>query len=479
VFLPPRIRYGAALPSYSPASLSAVPDGRLTQLVQAAKQRRLVLYLGAGISMAPPSCGPKGTAVGDKLRPLVAKTLGVTEQALAGLTLEGLAQRVVDADPGKLAELKELAAVAFDFRGIVPNYGHTGAALLLREGLAELISVNWDCGVERAGLDARIEIQGVANAAESIQIVTPNLPLYKIHGCATRPRTLAISQADVDEPQRWAAGRTQSAVVGGVVAFVGLGTIGLYVKEPIPEVVATWASEANIMVVDPQLQDSWRRALGDEKAKQVHLAREADEFFDELLRAVVLDAIRATEMAARDLAEHEDWAKAMLAGFIAIRDALDGAQADSVMRWWRDGVNPNKAGKQFITEAEGRKCLMTVGALAALDGGPLAVSGSRGRLTVASDFRYYEIVCEPEKHVSRVEVIARERIDLRRSEGVYLDDRSVTVVTAGEMGRFPASSAPFNIAAGDEDGTDVASGVESSHVTFVSSDDGIRGKLAA
>src|SRR5262249_8010952 len=147
------------------------------------------------------------------------RMLGVEDADLQALTLEELAQRVEDQAPARMGELREKAAIAFDFAGIAPNFGHEAVALLLREGLVQTISVNWDCGVERAGRDAGVSIQGVANAAESIQL-SGGLPLYKVHGCATRPSTLAITRAEVDAPQTWAVARTQAALTQGIVLFV-------------------------------------------------------------------------------------------------------------------------------------------------------------------------------------------------------------------------------------------------------------------
>jgi DNA-binding CsgD family transcriptional regulator len=170
--------------SYQPSPISDVPERRVTRLVQAAKQRRLVLYIGAGISMGPPSCGPAGPALADVLRPFVARMLGVDEVEVADLSLEALAERVAVEVPDRLDELRELAAVAFDFRGIEPNFGHEMVALLIRERLVEAITVNWDCRIERAGARAEAVIAGVATLAESLQL-GHRLPLYKVHGCAT------------------------------------------------------------------------------------------------------------------------------------------------------------------------------------------------------------------------------------------------------------------------------------------------------
>jgi len=98
-----------SVPAYSPKPLSAPFDAAFTRLVQAAKQRRLVLYMGAGISMGDPSRGPRGPEVADRLRPTVARWLSA-DGALDGLSLEQLAQRVADERPDKLDALRELAA---------------------------------------------------------------------------------------------------------------------------------------------------------------------------------------------------------------------------------------------------------------------------------------------------------------------------------------------------------------------------------
>lgn len=466
---------------YQPVPIAQAPAGQFTRLVQAAKQRRLVLYLGAGISIGEPSCGPTGLAVADLLRPFVARTLGVDEADVAGLSLEALAQRVADECDDRLDELREQAAIAFDFRGIEPNFGHEAVALLLREGLAQAITVNWDLGVEAAGARSGIgvSIEGVATVAESIRLAH-RLPLYKVHGCAARPSTLAITQSDVDRPQAWAVGRTQGALADGAVAFVGLGTVGLYVQDPIPELVKVWASEAaSFAIVDPALPAAWESALGEEHAARNHIARKGDEFFDELLRAILRDAIDASEMAARQLAASEAWAAVMVSGFEALRTELDTATADGILRWWRNGVVETEAGNPFVTEFRGQKCLMTAAFLAGQDVDTVQVAGARDRQTVATGSQYVEIACRPRQHVTQIETVMRARVERRRAEGVYADGRPVVVIVVDEMGQFPDVGAPVDIAAGDEDGADIAGGVEASQIRFVSADDCVRGKLAA
>jgi hypothetical protein len=458
-------------------TLGEPPAESVRAIVNAARQRRLALYLGAGISMPSPSLGPKGSLVADRLRPDVARVLGCGDAELDGLSLEALAQRVANEVPDRLDEIRELAVGAFEFQGIEPNLAHEGVALLMREGLIEAVTVNWDCGVERAGLREGLRIEAVASAADRLQLTYGQLPLYKVHGCATRPSTLALTQDEVDDPQTWAVALVQAALTGGLVVFVGLGTIGLYVAEPIGELLSLWSSEGStVFVVDPELSDAWRDVL--ENPPTSHVAMGAEEFVDDLLRSVVADALQEAARAMRPLTEHEPWGGTMQTGIEKILRAFETVTGDAVLRWWRDGVIDTTAGHPFITELPGQKALMTVGLLVGLEGDDVDARGVRGRLTVGTGSRYLEIASRPGAHVSEVEEVVRARIRRRLEEGTYPESRTVTVVVAEAIGQFPARDAPIDIAAGAEDAADLIDGPLGTRVEIVSADDGVAGRLS-
>ena len=212
-------------------------------------------------------------------------------------------------------------------------------------------------------------------------------------------------------------------------------------------------------------------------AAESHLPLTGDAFFDELLRAVVRDALDDSEMTARQLASSESWAQTMVEGFEALRVALETASADGVLRWWSDAVQDT--GKPFITEARGQKCLMTVAQLAGIDGGKVEISGMRGRQTVSTTARYLETARRPQERVSRTEIIVRDRIERRLAEGVYPAGKPIWVIVADSVGEFPDSQAPPDIAAGQDDAMDIAAGSDSVPIHFVSAEDGVRGRLAA
>jgi hypothetical protein len=462
-----------------PLTLADPPSDAVRELVIAARQRRLVLYLGAGVSIPAPSCGPTGNLVADRLRADVAQMVGCEAAALTGLTLEDLAQRVQDESPEQLDELRRAAAGAFDFSGIAHNAAHEGIALLLREGLVEVASVNWDCGVEQAGIhEANVRIEGVARAQDRLQLTHSELPLYKVHGCARKPETLALTRAEVDQPQTWAVALVQNALTAGLVVFVGLGTLGLYVTEPIDELLRIWQADvASVRVVDPFLSDAWRGVLADPDASHIEMG--AIEFVDDLMRAVVKQAIAEAKRSMRPLIEQEPWAAPMEAGFNSLSAGLDAVHGDAVLRWWRDGVINTAAGKPFITELSGQKALMAVALVAGSDGGAVAAEGVRGRLCVGTTERYLEIVSRPGEHFSKIEPIARDRVLRRRQEAVYSASKPVTVVVVDAIGAFPARNAPVDIAAGDENDTaDLLEGISATVIEFVSAEDAVRGLAA-
>jgi hypothetical protein len=430
--------------------------------------------------MAEPSCGPSGWDVANALRPYVANFLGVDALELDGLSLEELAERLAADDADRLEALRVRASEAADFRGITPNFGHEAAALLLREGAVELITVNWDCGVETAGRDANVAIRGVAHPNESVATAF-GLRIFKVHGCATRPPTLAITKAEVDNPQDWAVGRVKGALAGGIVAFVGLGTVGLYVSEPVENLVTVWGQDASsVVVADPVLSDSWKSAFGDaETASNAHIECDANRFLDDLLRAFVLEALELCEQQIRALPQDQDWVATMLKGFDELRKALAGARADGAIRWWRDGLTSDVDGQPFIVTIDGGRSLMTVSLLAAEDGGALACAGERGRLTVASGARYFEVVSRPGKAVTEVERVGRHRIRQRLADGVYPELKPISVVVAGANGRFPSEEAPIDISAGEMTMNDVAEGPEAVPIRFFAAEAGAQGRLAA
>jgi hypothetical protein len=437
-----------------------------------------VLYAGAGLSVAEPAQGPRGAQVAERLRPYVAELLGVAEGEVAEPDLESLAARVEQSAAHRMADLKLRAAEAGDFVDMAPNYGHEVVALLLREGALEAVSVNWDRGIENAGLRLGIDIEGVATAGER-QRLEKKLPVFKVHGCATKPQTLALTRKEVDEPQTWARSEVQHALAGGTVAFLGLGTVGLYVAEPLKELADLWAEgDVTIRVIDAYgLSGPWREAL-DDHAEDAAISMDADCFLDDLLRAIVLEALSRTADTIQTLQGEGDWVPTMSIGLQAIRDALAEAPADATLRWWRDGVTRAKDGDAFILDHAGRQSLMAISLLAGQEGGSIVAAGTEGNLTLRTERSYFEIVCRPGKRLKVIAPIAHDRIRARRAEGHYEAGRCVYVAVHGAIGVFPAASAPPDVGAESHVAGDLGGETEGD-VRFIRVERAVTGELVA
>jgi hypothetical protein len=398
-------------------------------------------------------------------------------EAVEGLDLEHLSARVLSVAAGKLDELKRRAAEVWDFREMEPNYAHDAVALLLREALARVVSANWDCAVENASLRMEFRIEGVSDEVDLQRLAVDALPIYKVHGCARRPDTLVLTRAEVDNPRTWAQAKVADAIAGGTVVFVGLGTVGTYVSEPVAELKELWTATAvNVRIVDPYgLSRPWTDALG-EQASDVELPVGADEFMDDLMRALVRLARSEAAQLAQTLhdAEKQPWSESGIAGHTLIAAAFEQMTADAVMRWWRDGTSGLHA-SSFIF-GRGKTALLAIAQLAAADGTELQPNGDGGEVTIRSDQRYFEIACRPDEHWSDVERRAQMRVARRRASGRYEPGIPTTVVIAGATGRFPAYGAPADIAGGGDDG--VAS-ADADAVAIARAEDALDGKLVA
>ena len=293
-------------------------------------------------------CGLTGTEVADRVRPFVAEVLDKSIDEIPELDLESLAARVEVDAPHRLPDLRIRASEHSSFLLMLPNYGHHVFALLLREGAIKGVTVNWDCGIENAGLNLGVAIAGVASALDR-QRLGRELPLYKVHGCANRSQSVHVTRAEVDEPQTWARAEVAQALAGGMVVFLGLGTVGLYVSEPIAHLLPIWATQGvSVRVVDPYgLSAAWKAVLPVD-ADDAEIAMKSDAFLDDLLRAFVTEALSLTQGKVHDIDDGSPWVTAMREGCKELRAALGGKSADAVLRWWRDGVSSSESGRPFI-----------------------------------------------------------------------------------------------------------------------------------
>ncbi len=446
---------------YDPLPLKQHPPSEALALALKAADGRLAFYVGAGLSMSPPTALPRGSAVQSRIAERARRLLGVEVAEPAGEepTLEELGDAALLLGAEILDRLRELAADAVDFVNSPPNFAHEAVALLLRDGMVQVLTVNWDCGVEHAARDLGYTVRRVVRQNE--RTYGPTGPVIdKLNGCASEPTTLRITRSEVDTPQEWAAHRVGAVLTDSTVVFIGLGTVGTYVSDGVERMLTeAHDSPVTVVVVSPTLSDSWKDALGSD-AETAHQAVGAEQFLDDLVRAVVRFALtRAVERAGVWAVDGHPCAAHLTAGRDRLFNALEDHAALPVWRWWRDGACGRAAGKPFILDRAGEVALATICALVADHA--LAVSGDGDSLVVELPDRYLEICSWPGEPGAVVATRQADRIRKRRRRGAYGDvSKQVVSVSVGHDGLLPGASVTPDVADTDAPMTDIFDGSE-------------------
>jgi hypothetical protein len=271
---------------HRPRPLSEAPPPTYVELAHEASQGHLGLYIGAGASVPTPTLLPTSTEFLGLLAPFAEQELGLSRTAEgrdAQESLEHLADRA-DAT-GVLAALRELAASAAKFRDAPPNYSHRVIAILLREGAASVFTVNWDRCIERGSAEIGFYVD-VTITEPDRAVRFANCRYHKVHGCATQPLSLLISTSQLNVPPAWVQHEVGAALGSKTLVFIGLGTVGGYVRKRVAQIIEALGAAARIWVADPYPSRTWTKLL--ERAGHEHILDiDANSFFDNLLRAWV------------------------------------------------------------------------------------------------------------------------------------------------------------------------------------------------
>ncbi|MGP0048235.1 MAG: hypothetical protein ACLPZR_05210 [Solirubrobacteraceae bacterium] len=463
---------------YAPLPLAAGASPAALALARTAVTGQLAFYVGAGVSMSPPTSLPTGLDVQRRVAARARDLLGVEVQSPADddPTLEELGAAAAALGADVLDQLRELAATAIDFVDAPPNFGHEAIALLLREGLIDVLTVNWDRGIERAGLNLGYTVEPILTQEQRSQ-GGPHPRIDKLNGCASRPLTLRITREEVDEPLAWAEHRVGAALTDTTMVFLGLGTVGDYVATGVERMLArTRDAPLTVLVVAPHLSAGWRDALG-ERAEEAHVPERAEPFLDHLLRAAVRLALaNARDAAERAAAGGHAASVRLRTGANRLVEALHEHPAAPVWRWWRDGACGTSTGHPFIFDGRGEDALTVVFAL--VGDTAVTVSGDDDALVVELDGHYLEIGCWPGLQARQLVERQADRIRRRRRRGVYRNPtKRIVSVCTGHRGPLPSAGVSLDIADPQGSPCDIMDGSEHISAQWVAAESYIQGQV--
>jgi hypothetical protein len=446
---------------HSGEPLSVPVDAIVMILLPAAREGKLVLCAGAGLSRADDAGLPSGRQLGELLDARLSGRLAGYASPANPSNLLDVADAAAAASDDLLALQNEVLELA-DFERATPNFGHRALALLLAEGaVSTLLLWNWDDCVERSALEGE-RLQVARTREDMDQLRVPSVA--KIHGCATRVRTLLITSEQLEEPPLWTEQAFIDKLRGSTGVFVGIGDVADYAQRRLRELRRD-VPEADIYVVAPEIrlewdQSVWAKVMPDlDEARRV--AKTADVFLDELARIWALELVEAVEALAEGMAAEPR------EGVRRVLTALKQRCGSDVVKWWREAGFRRRLGQSVIRSTEAHEAAIALGVLAAETGSDVEIlSDGRARL----DESVLEILLVGEAtNATQVRSEAERRAHVLADRGQVVTE-AVFLVAGAVIGPLSQPDA-VDIYEGEVDETDVFHGSRAVAVSYTSVSD--------
>ncbi len=371
---------------------------------------RLSLLVGAGLSMAPPSCLPSTAALAQSAKQTYEARFGA---APFGSDIAEQADYFFNRHELVTVYLRTL--VDKDAFAGEPNAGHAAVAdLILVNALKTAVTTNVDTMIEMAGQAIFGHVETGVDAAAMALVPADVTPLLKIHGCRQGDLATTIwSVLQLDDPAIKArvtgnASWLTHRLANRDLLIVGYATDWDYLNQVLDRVLGAVAparviivnpcDEATLIAKAPQLV-----ALGERASVQfLHVRCSGDVFLDSLRRAFSRSFLR--QILHRGRREFED-----LKGMPPESSWLEPPDLPSDAYWQMrrdlEGCAPRKPAKENKPTAGpmlGTALLQLRAAGAVPDGALWMLGGQRIRVLCADGRALHRVQAEFERDTAPV-----------------------------------------------------------------------------
>jgi hypothetical protein len=456
-------RGAVGLMAYQCRAISAPVHAAVMLLAAKAREGKLVVCAGAGLSVAPDAGLPSGQRLGELLNDRLAARLAGYAAPADPRDLLAVADAAIDAFGGLLPLQYEVLTLA-DFERATPNLAHRALALLLAEGAVSAVLLwNWDTCVERSAPDGeRVEV--ALTLEDMQQLHGPSVA--KIHGCATRVETLLITSSQLENPPVWADAAFLARLRGATAAFIGIGDVADYAKRRITQLTAELPGlGVDIFVASPRVVSQWEGSVWAELLPELEaerrLEQSADELLDELARVWAADLVETlVQLSTAFTGVHAT-------GMSNLAESLRGLCGPDVIRCIRVAAFRQRFGRSVLRSAETHQALLALGILAG-DAGATPELFTDGRCRIGDED--YELVILAEA----VQATAARSEAFRRAEhlaGLGRIGQEATFLVAGVVvGPLNQPPAP-DLGDGRVEALDIFMGPRGIRVHFISAPD--------
>lgn len=420
--------------THQPSAIDSELPPYAVALAQRARFGRLVIYAGAGLSFAEPAGLPSGAEVA---RRIYARLIDAFP-ALTGIQEDDLVAiaDAVAALPGGEEALRLTAVEVAEFTTATPSYGHATLALMLLDGVLDVLTTNWDNCIERSA--APEHVPSVVTTHDLLNVA--GRCVLKIHGCATRPESLLITTVHLDAPPAWVVDETRAKLGNAVVAFVGIGDIAGYLKKRLAEAIADVGNVDNIRVISPGIVNGWEASQWSELVPGLDIEHRipasADLFLERLAAAYV-------HLILGDLAAHVADEPAVADGFNAGAAAIRKHDALTVLAWTRRSGVVCAAGTSVINSGPMTEAIAALGKLA----GPDFKITRDWTVTNAAEDKHFEVLTSVgATSASRLRREARNRLEQHLARGIP----APKFLIGGGIGSHATEDSPVDMIGGGD-----------------------------
>ena len=449
---------------HTPASISEPVEPVINTLFEAARAGRLVVCAGAGLSRAKPAELPSGASLGRDLDERLEELIQGYESPPEPENLIAVADAGAGLEGGEAAMKAEVLKLA-RFRSAEPNFGHRALAQLICEGACQLLLLwNWDDCVERVDVTPET-LQVIRSLSDLEDVDEPSIA--KIHGCATRPRTLLVTSNDLQTPPLWTEQAFAERIRGRTVVFIGVGDIADYAQrrlQQLCEELGGAEGSLDVWVVSPTIRSQWGTSKWAELIpalpEERRLELSADEFLDQLTRRWVREVLDELERSTA-----EALSAATRSALKVVCDRLRALGGERALRWCRQAAISQEVGGTVVACDGFRQALVALATLSSSE--PPEISVFAPAAAVIGDRRIEALVlCKATPaHVVRQRAVSRAE-DL--AGRVDVTDAATFLVSGtmwGSLSDDPA--AELDITVGHIDPQDVAVGASGVRVSFI------------
>jgi hypothetical protein len=282
----------------------------LLEAIAAAEGRRVVIVIGAGCSLEPPTNLPLADACSKEAhRRLVDDKVLTGGECANPSDLSALADAVVERTGSQRELVNRLPTTRF--KTATPNDGHyLTAALMLEGAISHAITINFDLALSHAlsQVAAGDLVSIIRGPEEHAQVSGCNL-IYLHRNADSDPEAWILTNAAIQQAwqERWEELIGGLVAVGPVIVFAGLGSSCGVLRHSVAKMRTALGEMARAFLVDPGNLEHSQFAAEVNCTPETHISMGWVEFMRSLSDRRTREIVSGISRACNELSRREDW----------------------------------------------------------------------------------------------------------------------------------------------------------------------------